>query len=388
MLNIALFVPPGAGKGTQSERLIEKYNLFYISTGDLLRKELKEETKLGLEAKSIIASGGLVPDEIIVQIIEKTITQNPESKGFLFDGFPRTYVQAYILEGLMIRLNTSLNCLISLEVDEEDSVARLLERGKTSGRSDDNEEVIRNRLKEYYDKTLPVLNFYKDRGIHFAINGANSIEKVNEDISEILQKELSKSLLNIVLFGHPGSGRGSQGAALAKKYGLEYVSTGKMLEAEIEKGTETGKKITELYESGQLVPDEIVVPLIEAKIANSKGIKGFIFKGFPRTLVQSYILDGLLKKHGSAISEIIEIQVPMLELISRLDARSKTDRCMPYDSSTEKIVKRLQEHETKTVPVIEKYNQQHGVKKIDGMGTFDEVFEKLSNVIEKGFRKI
>jgi adenylate kinase len=388
MLNIALFGPPGAGKGTQSERLIEKYNLFYISTGDLLRKELKEETKLGLEAKSIIASGGLVPDEIIVQIIEKTITQNPDSKGFLFDGFPRTYVQAYILEGLMIRLNTSLNCLISLEVDEEDSVKRLLERGKTSGRSDDNEEVIRNRLKEYYDKTLPVLNFYKDRGIHYAINGANSIDKVNEDISDILQKELSKSLLNIVLFGHPGSGRGSQGMALAKKYGLEYVSTGKMLEEEIEKGTETGKRINELYESGKLVPDEIVVPLIEQKIENSKGIKGFIFKGFPRTLVQSYILDGLLKKHGSAISEIIEIEVPMLELISRLDARSKTDRCMPYDSSTEKIVKRLQEHETKTVPVIEKYNQQHGVKKIDGMGTFEEVFERLSNVIEKGFRNI
>jgi adenylate kinase len=388
MLNIALFGPPGAGKGTQSEKLIEKYNLFYISTGDLLRKEIKEESKLGLDAKSIIASGGLVPDEIIVQIIEKTITQNPDSKGFLFDGFPRTYVQAYILEGLMIRLNTSLNCLISLEVDEEDSVKRLLERGKTSGRSDDNEEVIRNRLKEYYDKTLPVLQFYKDRGIHFAIDGSNNIEKVHEDISEILQKELSKSLLNIVLFGHPGSGRGSQGMALAQKYGLEYVSTGKMLEEEIEKGTETGKRINELYESGQLVPDEIVVPLIEEKIANSKGIKGFIFKGFPRTLVQSYILDGLLKKHGSAISEIIEIEVPMLELISRLDARSKTDRCMPYDSSTEKIVKRLQEHENKTVPVIEKYNQQHGVKKIDGMGTFEEVFERLSSVIEKGFRKI
>lgn len=288
----------------------------------------------------------------------------------------------------MIRLNTSLNCLISLEVDEEDSVKRLLERGKTSGRSDDNEEVIRNRLKEYYDKTLPVLQFYKDRGIHYAIDGSKSIDKVNEDISEILQRELSKSLLNIVLFGHPGSGRGSQGMALAGKYGLEYVSTGKMLEEEIAKATETGKRINELYESGQLVPDEIVVPLIEQKIQNSKGIKGFIFKGFPRTLVQSYILDGLLKKHGSAISEIIEIEVPMLELISRLDARSKTDRCMPYDSSTEKIVKRLQEHETKTVPVIEKYNQQHGVKKIDGMGTFDEVFERLSNVIEKGFMNI
>jgi len=388
MLNIALFGPPGAGKGTQSERLIEKYKLFYISTGDILRKEIAVESKLGLEAKNIIASGGLVSDEIIVQIIEKTITENQESKGFLFDGFPRTYVQAYILEGLMIKLNTSLNCLISLEVEEEDSVMRLMERGKTSGRTDDNEKVIRNRLKEYYDKTLPVLQFYKDKGIHFSINGANSIEKVNEDISEVLQNELSKSLLNIVLFGYPGSGRGSQGMALAEKYGLEYVATGKMLEQEIEKNTETGKRIQELYVSGQLVPDEIVVQLIEQKIENSKGIKGFIFKGFPRTLVQSYILDGLLKKHGSSISEIIEIEVPTLELISRLDARSKTDRCMPYDTSTAKIVKRLQEHETKTVPVIQKYNQQHGVKKIDGMGTFEEVSEKLSNEIERGLRKI
>lgn len=388
MLNIALFGPPGAGKGTQSERLIETYKLFYISTGDMLRKEIAEKSQLGLEAKNIIASGGLVSDEIIVQIIEKTIKENQESKGFLFDGFPRTYIQAYILEGLMIKLNTSLNCLISLEVKEEDSVARLLERGKSSGRSDDNEDVIRNRLKEYYNKTLPVLKFYKDKGIHFPINGANSIETVNKDISEVLQNELSKSLLNIVLFGPPGSGRGSQGMALAEKFGLEYVATGKMLEQEIGKKTETGKRIQELYENGQLVPDEIVVQLIEQKIENSKGIKGFIFKGFPRTLVQSYILDGMLKKHGSAISEIIEIEVPTLELISRLDARSKTDRCMPYDNSTTKIVKRLQEHETKTVPVIEKYNQQHGVKKIDGIGTFDEVFEKLSDEIEKGFRNI
>lgn len=388
MINVALFGPPGAGKGTQSERLIEKYKLFYISTGDILRKEIAEESKLGLEAKNIIASGGLVSDEIIVQIIEKTITENQESKGFLFDGFPRTYVQAYILEGLMIKLNTSLNCLISLELEEEQSVTRLLERGKSSGRSDDNEKVIRNRLMEYYNKTLPVLQFYKDKGIHFPINGANSIDKVNNDISEVLQNELSKSLLNIVLFGYPGSGRGSQGMALAKKYGLEYVATGKMLDQEIEKKTETGKRIQELYESGKLVPDEIVVQLIEQKIENSKGIKGFIFKGFPRTLVQSYILDGLLKKHGSAISKILEIEVPTLELISRLDARSKTDRCMPYDNSTAKIVKRLQEHETKTVPVIKKYNQQHSVKKIDGMGTFEDVFEKLSNEIERGFRKI
>jgi len=388
MLNIALFGPPGAGKGTQSEFLTKKYNLYYISTGDLLRKEMAEKTKLGIEAKSIIASGGLVPDEIIVQIIEKTITDNPGSNGFLFDGFPRTYIQAYILEGLMIKLNTSLNCLISLNVPEEESVKRLLNRGLTSGRSDDNEQVIRNRLKEYNEKTLPVLQFYKDKGIYMEVDGTVSIEKVHEQITNIIRQELSKSLFNIVLFGYPGSGRGSQGKAIAKHFGLEYVATGPMLDQEIKKNTVTGKKINELYENGQLVPDEIVVQLIEKKLADSKDIKGFIFKGFPRTLVQSYILDGLLKKHGSSISQIIEIEVPTLELISRLDARSKTEGCMPYDNSTAKIVKRLQEHETKTAPVIDKYKQLHGVTKVDGLGTFDDVFERIAAEIENGFKSM
>jgi adenylate kinase len=388
MLNIALFGPPGAGKGTQSEFLIKEYNLYYISTGDLLRKEIADKSKLGLEAQSIIASGGLVSDEIIVQIIEKTITDNPDSNGFLFDGFPRTYIQAYILEGLMLKLNTSLTCLISLSVSEEVSVERLLNRGKTSGRVDDNETVIRNRLREYNEKTLPVLQFYKDKGVFLEVDGSASIEEVTLQIEKIIKHELSKSLLNIVLFGYPGSGRGSQGKALARKYGLEYVATGEMLEQEIENNTETGQKITELYENGQLVPDEIVVQLIEKKLADSNDIKGFIFKGFPRTLVQSYILDGLLRKNGTSISRIIEIEVPTLELISRLDARSKTDNCMPYDSSTAKIVKRLQEHETKTVPVIEKYNQLHAVVKVNGMGPFEEVFERLSSEIENGFKHI
>ncbi len=386
MLNIALFGPPGAGKGTQSEFLISRYNLFYISTGDILRKEIAEKTKLGLEAQSIIASGGLVSDEIIVQIIEKTITEHPDAKGFLFDGFPRTYIQAYILEGLMLKLNTSLTRLISLDVPEEESVKRLTNRGLTSGRPDDNESVIRNRLKEYAQKTLPVLQFYKDRGIYCEVDGTKTIDEVTLQIAEIIRTELSKRLLNIVLFGYPGSGRGSQGKALAKRFDLEYVATGEMLEYEVKHGTEIGKRINELYETGQLVPDEIVVQLMEKKIENSKNIKGFIFKGFPRTLVQSYILDGLLKKHGSSISMIIEIEVPTLELINRLDERSKTDQRMPYDSSTARIVKRLQEHETKTVPVIEKYNQLHGVVKINGMGTFDEVFERIASEVDNAFK--
>jgi len=383
MFNIALFGPPGAGKGTQSEALVKDFNLHYISTGDLLRKELAAESKLGLEAKSIISAGGLVPDEIIVQIIEKTITDNPDANGFLFDGFPRTYVQCYILEGLMNKLNTSLSCLISLEVGEEESVQRLLKRGLTSGRTDDNETVIRNRMREYHEKTLPVLQFYKDKGAYRAVKGDNSIEQVREDIHSTIMEELRKHPINIVLFGYPGCGRGSLGQAAAKYFGLEFIATGSMLDAEIVKQSPIGKKIKSLYESGALVTDEIVVPLIEKKIEESKGVRGFIYKGFPRTLVQSYILDGLIRKNGKGITKVIDIEVPMLELIKRLDARSKTDACMPYDSTTERIVQRLQEHEAKTVSVIEKYAQIHGVTKVDGVGPFNEVFERLKAILEK-----
>jgi len=388
MLNIALFGPPGAGKGTQSEFLIKKYKLFYISTGDLLRDELAAGTKLGKQARDIIAEGGLVSDEIIVQIIEKNIKSNSDANGFLFDGFPRTYIQAYILEGLMIKLNSNLDCLISIEVPEKESIKRLLNRGKTSGRSDDNETVIRKRLKEYKEKTLPVLNFYKERNMYYAVNGMQSIPEVTESVEKIINERLSKKLLNIVMFGHPGSGRGSLGKALAKKYDLEFVATGAMLDEEIKNDSELGRKIKQLYESGQLVPDEIVIPLIEKKLQNSKDVRGFIFKGFPRTLVQSYILDGLLKKYDSYIAKIFDIKVDTLELIRRLDKRSKTDEAMPYDSSTEKIVKRLQEHEDKTVPVIEKYKETHDITEIDGTPTFDTVLRTISKEIENSFKNM
>ena len=388
MINIALFGPPGAGKGTQSTYLVERFNLIYISTGEMLRREMAAGSRLGEQARGIIASGGLVPDEIIVQIIEKTITENPQAAGFLFDGFPRTFIQAYILDGLMMKLNTSLNCLINLQIPEEVSVSRLLERGKTSGRLDDNETVIRNRLREYHEKTLPVLQFYRDKGQQYDIDGTGSVEQVRADIVRILQQELDKNLFNLVLFGYPGAGRGSQGIALAEKFGLEYVATGRMLDEEIHSGSETGREIAALYENGELVPDEIVVRLIEKKIANAAGVKGFVFKGFPRTLVQSYILDGLLRKHGSGVSMVIDMAVPLLEVVQRLDARSRTDRRMPYDSSTDRIVKRLREHENKTVPVIDNYRKQREVLTIDGTGTFDEVFGRLSTAVEDGIRTL
>lgn len=226
------------------------------------------------------------------------------------------------------------------------------------------------------------------RGILYEIDGSKSIDDVKAQIRAVISAELSNRLFNLVIFGYPGSGRGSQGKNLAEKYGLEYVATGKMLEDEIAKKTVLGRKVEKYYNSGQLVPDEIVVQLIEKKLKRHKEVKGFIFKGFPRTLVQSYILDGMLKKIGTQISQILEIEVPTLKLIERLDTRSKTDKCMPYDSSTAKIVKRLEEHEEKTVSVIEKYKQLHDVTNIDGRGTFNEVSERIITEVEKLMRKL
>ncbi len=387
MLNIALFGTPGAGKGTQSELLMKKYNLVYIATGDILRQEIADGSELGLAAKSIIEAGGLVSDEIIVQIIEKKITTNPDAAGFLFDGFPRTLVQAYILEGLLLKMHTSLTCLLSLEVSPEESLKRLLNRAKTSGRRDDTEAVIKNRLKEYQEKTAPVASFYQDNGLYFPIEGEGPIEEINLKLEEVIEKELRKVLFNVVLLGYPGAGRGTQARNLAEEYNLVYLSTGEMLKEEIGKKSKVGMKVQDIFNMGDLVPDEVVIKLIEKHIKRNPEANGFIFKGFPRTLVQAYILDGLLRRINSSVSFCLDIQCPTLELIKRLDARGKTERRMSYDMETTTIVHRLEQHEKVCVPVVDYYEKQGKVISIDGEGEPEEVWNRIVGPAEVAWRK-
>ena len=157
MYNLILFGPPGSGKGTQAQKLIEKYQLVHLSTGDLLRSEIANQTPLGLEAKKLIDSGQLVPDEVVIGIIDNCLEKNAEANGFLFDGFPRTIAQAIALDKLLHLKGTQIDLVLALQVDEDELVRRLLERGKVSGRSDDaNEEVIRNRFAVYAKDTQPV----------------------------------------------------------------------------------------------------------------------------------------------------------------------------------------------------------------------------------------
>ncbi len=388
MLNIAIFGPPGAGKGTQSDLLIEKYNLVHISTGDILRNEIREKTELGMKADAVIRKGELVSDELIVQILEKKMNSHPDCNGFLMDGFPRTFVQAYILEGLLLKRHTSLLALISLEVPAEECKKRLLLRGKTSGRSDDTEKVIEHRLEEYRNKTLPVLQFYEERGILEPIKGIGSIQQIFERITRTVEKNLRKVLFNIVILGYPGSGRGTQAKILAEKFNLMYISTGDILNEEVKSGSEIAATIKTYLDEGKLVPDDIVIRLIEKKINRNKQVSGFVFKGFPRTLIQAYILDGLLRKQNTSISSIIDLSVPILQLVKRLAERGKTDQKRRYDIQTESIVQRLEEHESKSRPVLDYYRKDKKVETIDGMGDRESIFEKISKHIEFAIKNV
>lgn len=164
MLNIVLFGPPGAGKGTQSEKLIEKYGLVHLSTGDILRSEIARGTALGMEAKQIMDRGDLVSDDIVIGMIESKLDSNPNANGFIFDGFPRTQAQAVALDDLLQKKGTAISAMLALEVDNDELVKRLLLRGKDSGRPDDaNEEIIRNRVNEYNNKTLPLKNIIQSK---------------------------------------------------------------------------------------------------------------------------------------------------------------------------------------------------------------------------------
>ncbi|MCI5080070.1 MAG: adenylate kinase [Saprospiraceae bacterium] len=187
MINLILFGPPGSGKGTQAKKLVEKYNLLHISTGDLFRYEMGNDTPLGKEAKSYIEKGELVPDSVTVGMLRNKVEANPDVAGYIFDGFPRTIPQSEALDALMEEKGTAVSQLIMLDVPDEEIVKRLLERGKTSGRKDDMDEgIIRNRIEVYKSETSPVFDFYQEKGKAKKVNGVGEIEQIFERLcSEI-----------------------------------------------------------------------------------------------------------------------------------------------------------------------------------------------------------
>jgi adenylate kinase len=188
MLNIVLFGPPGSGKGTQASRIIEKYKLVHISTGDLLRQEVEDGTALGMKAKAIMDSGELVPDKIVIGMIRKKLEEYQDGPGFIFDGFPRTVEQARELRKALTDFDERVTLMISLTVPREELVTRLLKRGKETGRSDDNPETINNRIDVYDRQTIPVAYYYDKMHKHHQVDGVGSIDKIFDRIVEVIEK--------------------------------------------------------------------------------------------------------------------------------------------------------------------------------------------------------
>lgn len=189
MKNVVLFGPPGAGKGTQAEFLKTKYNLIHISTGDVFRYNIKNETELGLLAKSFMDHGDLVPDEVTIDMLKAEVNDNPEANGFIFDGFPRTESQAESLDAFLADKKSGINAMIALEVPENLLVERLLNRGKTSGRSDDQDEnKIRNRFNEYETKTAILKNYYQNQNKYFGVDGVGSINDITLRLEKVIDK--------------------------------------------------------------------------------------------------------------------------------------------------------------------------------------------------------
>lgn len=189
MINLVLFGPPGSGKGTQSVKLQEKYNLKHVSTGDLFRKHMSEDTALGREAKSYIEKGDLVPDAVTIGMMNDKIESHPDAEGFIFDGFPRTAAQAEALDVFLEKKGTPISKMIALDVDDEELVKRLLLRGKDSGRADDKDEnIIRNRIKVYNEKTLPVASFYDAQGKFVSIQGVGTIDEIFNRLCQVVDK--------------------------------------------------------------------------------------------------------------------------------------------------------------------------------------------------------
>ncbi len=186
MLNVVIFGPPGSGKGTQSERIIERYGLTHISTGDILRKEINEGSDLGKRAKSLIDKGQLIPDETIIEILEKKLDTLNNARGVIFDGFPRTVEQAAALKKMLNRKGQDVNIMLNLEVERDELIDRLLKRGQMSGRSDDNLETIEKRIQVYEDRTAPVIDFYKNEGTYHPIKGTGEIDDIFNRIAEAI----------------------------------------------------------------------------------------------------------------------------------------------------------------------------------------------------------
>ncbi|XP_060602074.1 uncharacterized protein LOC132755252 isoform X9 [Ruditapes philippinarum] len=366
---------PGSGKGTQCERIVEKYGFTHLSSGDLLRAEVASGSARGKELTAIMEKGELVPLDTVLQLLkEAMLAKASTSKGFLIDGYPREMEQGTRFEKEVAPCQFALY----FEVSDETMTKRLLGRAETSGRVDDNEETIKKRLKTFHDITTPVVDYYEKEGKLKKVVAESGPDEVFKEVETIFDAMLSseKSPLAdakiIFVVGGPGSGKGTQCARIVEKYGFCHLSSGDLLRAEVASGSERGKKLNEIMEKGELVPLDVVLELIrEAMVSKLSETKCFLIDGYPREMEQGTRFENEV----APCCNVLYFEVSDDTMTARLLDRGKTSGRV--DDNEETIKKRLQTFHNQTQPVVDHYTQSEKVIKVPAEGSVDEVFTQV-----------
>ncbi|KAJ3237094.1 hypothetical protein HDU81_009974 [Chytriomyces hyalinus] len=356
---------PGSGKGTQCVQLAKEFHLTHLSAGDLLRAELEKGSEIGKKCGDIMKEGKIVPMEIMLGLLKKAIFSNLDTPGFLIDGFPRAMDQAIAFEKTICPAKKILFFNCPLETLEQ----RLLERGKTSGRADDNIETIRKRFKTFQEESLPVVEHFGSRVL--TIESVGAVEEVyNHTRQCLLDEQIVKPIPNIIfVLGGPGSGKGTQCARLAEEFHLRHLSTGDLLRAELEKGSEVGKQCGDLMKEGKIVPMSIILGLLKSAIFSNLDTPGFLIDGFPRASDQALEFE----KTICPAKKVLYFSCPLNVLEERLLERSKTSG--RADDNLETIRKRFKTFEDESLPVVNLFEDR--VIRVESTGTVDEVYESV-----------
>ncbi|KAK6754861.1 hypothetical protein RB195_013688 [Necator americanus] len=390
---------PGSGKGTQCEKIVAKYGLSHLSSGDLLRDEVKSGSPRGTQLTKIMEAGELVPLEVVLDLIKEAMLKEVAkgSKGFLIDGYPREVKQGEQFENEIQEARS----VIFFDVSEDILVERLLHRAKTSGRADDNMETIKKRLHTFTTATAPVVDYYEKKKKLIRIEAKGTVDEIFAVVSKHLDQVMGKSALsverkhidltplkkaNVPIFfivGGPGSGKGTQCEKIVAKYGLSHLSSGDLLRDEVKSGSPRGAQLSKIMEAGELVPLEVVLDLIKEAMVKevAKGSKGFLIDGYPREVKQGQQFEHEIQEAKSVIFFDVSDDI----LVERLLNRAKTSGRV--DDNMETIKKRLHTFTTATAPVVDYYEKLKKLIRIKAQGTIDEIFSVVMQQMDLALQR-
>ncbi len=429
-MNIAFIGPACAGKSTQAARIARPFGLRHLSTGKLLRDHFDRHTALGILAKKYVASGDLVPDDLVDAMVEEVAHRVPADSGLLFDGFPMTMAQAQFLDEMFRSYGRRLDAVIYVHIPKEEVFERAAER--IPRRADDTPEILENRLRVFSRTMAPVLRYYMDSGRLGFIDGHGDIDAVHNQlvlaIGDLLaggkpritpeQRDLlldfgrrrvpksvapAKPSRNFLLVGGPGSGKGTQADYLCADLKLPHISTGDLFRQNIQDKTELGRIAKEYIDRGELVPDDVTEGMVRERLAQVDCAPGFVLDGFPRTLPQVHALDDMLVGLGRKITAVLNLQVPDAEIVQRLSGRRICRECRrsfhtefnPFkscpesrcegqhlyqrdDDTAQTVQVRLNKFHDQTEPLISHYRGLGLLIDICGSGDVEEVRQRLA----------